>query len=140
MIGTYILKDKLAIPCEDIHEWGKFMEGGAHRVAETTIDGFWVSTVFLGIDYSFGRGEPLLFETMVFAKDGDETVFGETVEFRSAMLRDSFWGAAKRDSNWGDAEQSHKAACDDIRNQLEKARRKAENVLYAALVMEEGDV
>lgn len=32
--------------------------------------GFYVSTVFLGLDHSFGEGRPLWFETMVF-KDGD---------------------------------------------------------------------
>jgi hypothetical protein len=36
-------------------------------VAETTLpDGTWVSTVWLGIDYNFGTGPPLIFETMVF--------------------------------------------------------------------------
>lgn len=37
------------------------------RVAETTLpDGKWISTVWLGIDHSFGSGPPLIFETMVF--------------------------------------------------------------------------
>mgnify|MGYP001573288386 CR=1 FL=1 len=42
------------------------------RVAETTLpDGKWVSTVWLGIDHSFGMGRPLIFETMVFPSRGD---------------------------------------------------------------------
>lgn len=133
----YILKNKIAYPCDSLQEWAEFMESGDRRVAETTIDGFWISTVFLGMNHNFGEGEPLLFETMVFAREEGGTEPADTVDFRLAMLRDSFWGAAKRDSNWADAEQSHKAICDDIRLQLEKAREKAENALYAALAMED---
>lgn len=32
---------------------------------------YWVSTVWLGLDYNYGEGPPLIFETMVF-KDGEE--------------------------------------------------------------------
>ena len=48
--------------------WAQMLEGRDHqRVAETTLpDGSWVSTVWLGLDHSFGDGPPLLFETMVF--------------------------------------------------------------------------
>jgi hypothetical protein len=45
------------------------------RIARTTVSGaadlgktFDVSTVWLGIDYSFGNGPRLIFETMVFAE------------------------------------------------------------------------
>jgi hypothetical protein len=60
-------------------EWAKRYEGktgdamtAEKRVAETTLpDGTWVSTVWLGLDHSFGEGPPLIFETMVFpSKDG----------------------------------------------------------------------
>ena len=33
---------------------------------------FDVSTVWLGLDHGFGRGAPLIFETMVFGDDSDE--------------------------------------------------------------------
>jgi hypothetical protein len=40
--------------------------------------GYWVSTVWLGLDHRFGDGLPLIFETMVFpAKDGAVTSWGE---------------------------------------------------------------
>lgn len=29
-------------------------------------NGLWISTVFLGLDYNFGDGPPILFESMVF--------------------------------------------------------------------------
>lgn len=41
------------------------------RVAEAHLGKFYISTVFLGIDHNFlGKGGPILFETMVFAKGG----------------------------------------------------------------------
>ena len=42
------------------------------RVAATTLpNGRWVSTVWLGLDHSFGAGPPLIFETMVFTSEAD---------------------------------------------------------------------
>lgn len=40
------------------------------RVASTDVGPYWVSTVWLGMDHSFGLGgRPILFETMVFQRD-----------------------------------------------------------------------
>lgn len=53
----------------DLFTWARSLENGEgdKRVAETTLpDGKWVSTVWLGLDHSFGDGPPLIFETMVF--------------------------------------------------------------------------
>lgn len=48
------------------------------RIAEDTVDGYWVSTVWLGLNHAFGEGPPLIFETMVFPqKDGEVTDWGE---------------------------------------------------------------
>lgn len=45
--------------------WGKISE--QRRVDHTQIsDEVHVSTVFLGLDHSYGRGPPVLFETMIF--------------------------------------------------------------------------
>lgn len=38
---------------------------------KTEVNGYEVSTVDLGIDHSFGMGNPLYYETMVFKKDGE---------------------------------------------------------------------
>jgi hypothetical protein len=43
-----------------------------YRVAQDVIDGVTVSTVWLGLDHSFGDGPLLIFETMVFDADGDD--------------------------------------------------------------------
>ena len=42
------------------------------RIALTQKDGVTVSTVWLGIDHSFGTGVPLIFETMVFGGEFDQ--------------------------------------------------------------------
>lgn len=42
------------------------------RVAETQLADVWVSTVWLGTDYSYGDGPPVIFETMTF-KEGTTT-------------------------------------------------------------------
>jgi hypothetical protein len=55
-------------------EWAASFEtrGQQKRVAETTLpNGRWVSTVWLGLDLSFGEGRPLIFETMVFPSEHD---------------------------------------------------------------------
>ena len=57
---------------DSLFRWARWFEEADRHVARTELpDGLVVSTVFLGIDHSFGRtGPPLLFETMAF-HDGD---------------------------------------------------------------------
>ena len=38
-------------------------------VAKERVGKFFISTVWLGIDYQFGQGNPLFFETMAFDED-----------------------------------------------------------------------
>ena len=53
-------------------DWAMRYKAKDKRVAETTLpDGKWISTVWLGLDHSFGGGPPLIFETMVFPKRGE---------------------------------------------------------------------
>lgn len=74
--GKYIL-DENGNPKEepDLMVWAKWMENGffdKRKIAQDTIDGVLVSTVFLGLDYSFDDGPPVLYETMVFKKGGSD--------------------------------------------------------------------
>lgn len=69
MNGRYILKDKTPVPCDDISEWCRWFETANRHVAISDIDEAHVSTVFLGLDHRFGKGEALLFETMIFHGD-----------------------------------------------------------------------
>ena len=94
MIGNYILVDRMPVPISDIHEWAKWMEGNdaSRRVAIDFIGGAKVSTVFLGIDYSFGGVAPLLFETMIFGGplDGEQNryfTWDEAVAGHNEMVK-----------------------------------------------------
>lgn len=59
-------------PCEDLYAWGAWMQKGNRIVQQDTLpDGVRVSTVFLGLDHSFGLGPPLLWETMIFGGPHD---------------------------------------------------------------------
>lgn len=67
----YILQGHVAVPV-DVLTWAQWFEtAGAERiVGQETIGRWFVSTVFLGLDHSFGEGARYLFETMVFDEDG----------------------------------------------------------------------
>jgi hypothetical protein len=66
-------------------------ESQNRHVAKTKGPGCKISTVFLGLDHSFGEGKPLLFETMVFGGKFDQ----ET----------------NRYSTWDEAEAGHIEMC-----------------------------
>jgi len=62
-------------------------------VKQTTISNFYVSTVFLGIDHDLFREvydpfidyKPLIFETMIFAKDGESQYQARYRSYDSAL-------------------------------------------------------
>lgn len=51
-----------------LEDWGRaFEQFDGRKIGNTQINGCTVSTVWLGIDHSFGQGgPPLIFETMIF--------------------------------------------------------------------------
>lgn len=54
-------------------EWGDSFGDFEKKVVakETLPNGYWVSTVWIGLDHRFdGEGAPLIFETMVFSSTG----------------------------------------------------------------------
>lgn len=59
------------VPCQDVIEWARWFERADRTVRRDTIDGVTVSTVFLGIDHSFGGGAHILYETMIFGGPHD---------------------------------------------------------------------
>ena len=71
--GNYIL-DKTGNPVAepDIIKWAQWFETAKRHVADDRIDQVRISTIFLGIDHSFGEGEPVLFETMIFGGEHDQ--------------------------------------------------------------------
>lgn len=75
------------VPEPDLMTWAMwFKKHNADRqLARTELPGdVVVSTVFLGIDHSFGRGRPTLYETMIFGGPLDETQ--DRYETRQAAL------------------------------------------------------
>lgn len=104
-MNRYILEGRRIIPCPDILQWGMWFEWGDRRVASDTIGESRVSTVFLGLDHSFGTGKPLLFETMIFGGPLDREQW--------------------RCSTWEEAEAQHAEA---LRQVVEYERKEAHDV------------
>jgi len=72
MSEHYILdKDNKIVPT-DLMTWGRWLQNNDRKIANTVVGDNTVSTVFLGLDHSFGVGPPLLFETMIFSTDDDD--------------------------------------------------------------------
>lgn len=93
MSDKYIMPDDscVPVPCDDLLEWARSMEKRRHVGDDGPTPGVRVSTVFLGIDHSFGDdGPPVLFETMIFGGPHNEEQW--------------------RYCTWDEAERGHKAA------------------------------
>ena len=74
----------------DLMTWARWFKDAERHFADETVGGdVRVSTVFLGLDHSFGAGPPLLFETMVFGGPLDQE--------------------QDRYPTWAEAEQGHAA-------------------------------
>jgi hypothetical protein len=92
--GYYVLDGHTPRPAADVLEMARGLGPvEERRVAETHVGPVLVSTVFLGIDHAFGRGRPLLFETMIFGSHHPDLD-----------------GYQERYSDWDSAERGHQAA------------------------------
>ena len=74
MSERYILVNGEPQACEDLLTWARWFEEASEEriVAQDRIGDVRISTVFLGLDHSFGQGDPLLFETMIFGGAHDQ--------------------------------------------------------------------
>ncbi len=74
----YILENDQAVPCFDLHTWAEWMETANRQIADDTIDGVRISTVFLGLDHAYPFSVlkapvvPVLYETMIFGGEHNE--------------------------------------------------------------------
>lgn len=68
-MSGYILRGHEVIPIDDFMLFAMWFEEADRKVAFDRIGHYEVSTVFLGFDHGFGRGPPVLFETMIFIND-----------------------------------------------------------------------
>lgn len=84
--------------------WAAWIEKANKVVKQTTIGPYWVSTVFLGVDYGWDPGPPIIYETMVFL-NGD-------------------WHDldCRRYSTRAEAEAGHQTTCDLVTLELEKVK------------------
>ena len=84
MSEYYKLWGREAIPAT-VHEWARSYEHKDMRRVGMYKDGdLMVSTVFLGLDHSFGSGPPMIFETLVRRGKGEDD-----------MVRYSTWKQAR---------------------------------------------
>ena len=62
----------------ELMEWAKLLEDFDYKIIkqDNLSDGKRVSTVWLGLDQQFGKGKPLIFETMVFSKKKKTMILG----------------------------------------------------------------
>jgi hypothetical protein len=101
----YLDAENQPVTC-DPFTWAEFFAIESNRrVGFTQITSqILVSTVFLGLDHSFGDdGPPILFETMVFGGDEDERQW--------------------RYSTWSDAEAGHNVVVKRLRKRYLKASK-----------------
>jgi len=94
MTDNFILDGHATVPCDDLTTWGRWMETAKRHVREDFFGDIRISTVFLGIDHSFGDGPPLIFETMVFGGALDQEM--------------------DRYSTWDEAEGGHNAMMERV--------------------------
>jgi hypothetical protein len=92
-----LLPNRTVAEVPDLMEWAMWFEANDRDIAKTETELHLISTVFLGLDHNFfGRGPPVLFETMVFTRAGNGGV---------AFPDDCF-----RYCSWDDADAGHRAA------------------------------
>lgn len=76
MSAKYILNEHgEPARCDDLYAWSEWFEqsDAERRIARDEVgDDVKVSTVFLGLDHSFGNAAPMLFETMIFGGPHDD--------------------------------------------------------------------
>lgn len=98
MTRWYVLNGREPTPVGSLDEWAQRFQADDKHVANTEVGDVRVSTVFLGIDHSFGVGPPLLFETMIFG---------------GAHSEDQW-----RYSTWDEAVSGHEAAVAKVRGDM----------------------
>lgn len=102
MADYYLLEGKTPVKVADCLTWATSPKNTAEtrRVNLTKLDDeVTISTVFLGLDHSWGGGPPLLFETMIFG--GPHSDYQE------------------RYSTWDEAEEGHMKAVKIAKSDME---------------------
>lgn len=105
--GKYILVNKKPVEVIDLLKWARMTESSNRRIALTEIGDIKISTVFLGMDFSFipasmrnEKIKPLLFETMIFGGKLDKEM--------------------ERYCTYGQAERGHKRWVKKVKESLDE--------------------
>lgn len=89
--GSYILNGHEPVEEPDLMKWATWYEASqkdrSRVVGNTELPAGTVSTVFLGLDHSFGHGPRQLFETAIASDEG--------------------WEVVDRYPSWDEAEEGH---------------------------------
>jgi hypothetical protein len=129
--GRYILVGQTAVPCEELMEWAEWFETADRRVFETFVGAYRVSTVFLGLDHSFGHGPPVLFETMIFLNTPEmerrpgEDLMEYARRTGEASEGDELHNYQTRAETWLEAETEHEIAVVMVEEKTGKKREAA---------------
>ena len=121
MKGGYILDDEgNTVLCNDLLEWAEWFEHAEEkrRIGYDEVGDLYVSTMFLGLDHSFGIGDkPLLFETMVFEKkeSTNNSIRGKEFKFHQSL--DDY---TERYSTKEEAADGHKRIIEKVKKDLDK--------------------
>lgn len=91
-----------------LEEAGKLLQDRSYKViAQTALwNGYWVSTIWLGLDHSWMGGERLIFETMVFYRGIGWKIKGWSLERHHRWM--DLW--MKRYSTEEEALKGHREA------------------------------
>jgi hypothetical protein len=102
-MSDYYILDGHKTRAVDAKTWATWWKKNDRHVGNDTINGSRISTVFLGLDHSFGDGPPMLFETLVFDGPLD--------------------GEMERYETWKQAEIGHRTMVNRVKNNAMEAAR-----------------
>lgn len=102
----YILDKKGNPVVTDLMTWAKWFEKAERYVGLDQIGPYKVSTVFLGLDHQYGKGPPVLWETMTFSNPPDLEL--DQIQKRCSGSREQ-------------AEAMHREVCETVKREHGKA-------------------
>lgn len=106
VVKYYILKDRKPTPCT-MMQWARWFGGKDRVVAKSTVCGFRVSTIFLGLEHCGG-----IWETMVFKGPVIDAVDAGGLDM------DRCFGT------WEQAEEMHRRMCERIEGAMGESKEK----------------
>jgi len=80
-----LTKDKQIVPATMLEACEQMNNLEARLVGRTTVNDLCISTVFLTIPHGSVKGKPLLFETLVFDKAGNEVAGNRYTNYEEAL-------------------------------------------------------